>query len=313
MSRRNALLIGCCLLFLAVLSNAWAGCSSNGAAGAQTAAAAFTEYEAFTVGTQTFTNTATRADAQPAGPAASPDTTAAPTAPAAGSTAPASGSYALIYNGPVAASGATEAVAAIVAQAGLPVKYLSNPEDLPSLLPDAKVFIIGGTEDDLTPLIAAFTPAATAALKDYLQNGGRYLGICGGGYMASTGWSEYGGYFTGLGLIPAESGSFLGEPAPQILPVRWLGENREMYYQDGPVFYLKPTAESVRVIARYANGQTAAFLSSYGRGKVAVSGTHPEARQSWIYEAANGDSWTSSAPLAVDLLNEVLSGEPVNP
>ncbi len=305
MLMRKALLIGCCVLCFAAISTVWAGCSSSGSAGSEKGVAVFTQSEASTTGTETSTNTAARTDAQPAGPAASPGTTAA-------SIAPAAGSYALIYNGPVAAEDGPGAVAAIAEQAGLPVKYVSNIEDLPSLLPDAKVFIIGGTEDDLSPLIAAFTPVAIASLKDYLQNGGRYLGICGGGYMASTGWSEYGDYFTGLGIIPAESGSFLGEPAPQVLPVRWLGETREMYYQDGPVFYLKSTAESVRIIAQYANGQTAAFLCSYGRGKVAVSGPHPEARQSWIYEAANGDSWTSSASLAVDLLNELLSGNPVN-
>ncbi len=248
---------------------------------------------------------AARTDAQRGGPDTSPDIAAA-------STAPAAGSYALIYDGPVAASGSTAGISDIAAQVGLPVKVVSNIEDLPRLLPDAKVFIIGGTQDDLSPLVAAFTPAVTAALKDYLRNGGRYLGVCGGGYMASTGWAENGASYTALGIIPAESGSLLGEPDPRILPIRWLGETHQMYYQDGPVFYLNPAAENVRVIARYANGQVAAFLSSYGRGKVAVSGPHPEASQSWIYGAANENSWTSSTPLAVDLLKELLSGDPVN-
>ncbi len=305
MLSRKATLTGCLVLCLAALSIAWAGCAPSGKAVSEIGTAAFTQSVASTAGTQAATNAAIPTAAQPPAPATSPATTAA-------STAPAAGSYALIYDGPVADTSATAAVAAIAAQAGLPVKYVSDIADLPGLLPDAKVFIIGGTQDDLSPLIAAFTPAVTAALKDYLRNGGRYLGICGGGYMASTGWAEYGTYFTALGFIPAEAGSYLGEPAPQILPVRWLGEDRQMYYQDGPVFYLKPTAESVRVIANYANGQVAAFLSSYGRGKVAVSGPHPEARPTWAAEAANGNAWTSSAPLAVNLLEELLSGNPVN-
>ncbi len=297
--RRKAALIWCFIFGIATLSALWAGCSSGGSTGLETDAAVFTQSASATIGA----STPAPAEGQRGGPDAP--------APAA-SIEPAAGSYALIYNGPVAASGSTEALADVAAQAGLPVQYVSNIEDLQRLLPDAKVFIIGGTQDDLSPLVAAFTPAATAALKDYLQNGGRYLGICGGGYMASSGWTEDGKSFASLGIIPAGSGSYLGQPEPQILPINWLGQTHQMYYQDGPVFYLKPGAEDVRIIAQYANGQVAAFLSAYGRGKVAVSGPHPEARQTWVYGEPNADSWTPSTPLAVDLLKELLSGKPIN-
>jgi hypothetical protein len=66
--------------------------------------------------------------------------------------------YALIYNGPVAADEAPEALADIAAAAGLPVRYIADLSGLPALLPRAAIFMIGGTEDDLSPLINAFTP-----------------------------------------------------------------------------------------------------------------------------------------------------------
>ncbi len=304
MPSRKAALIQGCLLFLAVSIAFWAGCSPGKNASGKTS------------------STISRPKGSPLAGAVTPPGTSAGSQTTAGSqlddsatcsvsnqpsTAGGGGSYALIYDGPVAATGATAAIASVAAQAGLPVKYVVNIQDLPALLPAAKVFIIGGTEDDLSPLVAAFTPKITAALKNYLQNGGRYLGICGGGYIASTGWEEYGQSFTSLGIIPARSGSFTGgEADPRILPVSWLGQTRQMYYQDGPVFYLMPTAEQTRIIACYADGRVAAFISSYGRGRVAVSGTHPEATPSWIYGAANGGAWTSSVPLAVDLLQELL-------
>jgi glutamine amidotransferase-like uncharacterized protein len=222
------------------------------------------------------------------------------------------GSYALIYNGPVADKDGTEAVAAIVEQVGLPVKYVSDIAELPRLLNDAAVFIIGGTEDDLEPLLDAFTPEVTAALKTYLRNGGRYLGICGGGYMASTGWEEDEGFVETLGVIPAKSESYVEDYDSRILSIRWLGETRLMYFQAGPVFDLVQSPEAVEVIAYYDDDRIAALVSSYGEGKVAVSGPHPESPESWKDDAANGGTMTLSTDLAVALLQDLLSNRPVN-
>ena len=68
------------------------------------------------------------------------------------------GKYALIYNGPVSAEDCPEAAAAIATAVGLKVRFVSNVGELPNLLKDTAVFIIGGTEDDLHPLLIAFTP-----------------------------------------------------------------------------------------------------------------------------------------------------------
>ncbi len=220
-------------------------------------------------------------------------------------------SYALVYNGPVAAEECPEAAAAIAQLAGLSIKYISDLSTLPDLLPDAAVFIIGGTEDDLDPLIQAFTPVVDQAFKGWLQSGGRFWGICGGGFFASTGWWESSGFVRMLGIIPAESDDFLSHSRPRILPIQWLGVTRPMYFQGGPKFILKNTSEQVEIIARYSDGQIAALLATYGNGKVAVCGPHPEAPKSWSYETPNPSDWVSSADLAVALLQELLSDHPV--
>lgn len=219
--------------------------------------------------------------------------------------------YALIYNGPVAASGATEAVTAIVEQLGLPVNFVSDIEELPRLLNGAAVFIIGGTGDDLKPLLDAFTPEITAALTAYLRSGGRYLGICGGGYMASTRWEVDGGLGKMLGIIPARSENLDMNYDPRILPIRWLGATRLMYFQTGPAFDLVQSPEAVQVVAYYDDGRIAALVASYGEGKVAVSGPHPEAPDSWRNDVSNGETMTVSTDLALALLKDLLSERPV--
>lgn len=221
--------------------------------------------------------------------------------------------YALIYNGPVAAEEGPEAAAAIAEQVGLPVKFVADLAELPQLLGQAAVFIIGGTVDDMNPMVDAFTPEVAAALKEYLRSGGRYLGICGGGFVASTGWEEGDAFVKTLGIVPAESGDFMEDSEPQIVQIRWLGETYPMYFQAGPVFELEQSPEAVRVIAKYADGQIAALISSYGSGKVAVCGPHPEAPESWSEDAENGDEWKATTDLAVALLQELLSDRPVTP
>lgn len=222
------------------------------------------------------------------------------------------GSYALIYNGQVAAEEGPEAVAAIAQQVGLSVIYVSNIAELPSLLNDAAVFIIGGTEDDLSPLKDGFTPDVMSAFQTYLRNGGRYWGICGGGYLASTGWDEEEGFVDMLGIVPAKSSEFDEDDAPQILPIQWLGETIPMYFQFGPAFDLTNSAEDVNVFAYYEDGSIAGLMSSYGNGKVAVCGPHPEATESWGEDIEDVDDWMPRTDLGVALLQDLLSDSPVN-
>ena len=219
--------------------------------------------------------------------------------------------YALIYNGPASAEDCPEAAAALAQHVGLKVKFVYNVGKLPILLKDTAVFIIGGTQSDLTPLVKAFTPKVTEALKDYLRNGGRYLGICGGGFMASTGWNEDHTFVNGLGIIPAQSKVYRDDYKARIIPIRWQGQTRPMYFKAGPSFQMVSSTEVAQVIAYYEDGSIAALLSTYGLGKVAVCGPHPEARESWQDEAKDGSKWTSSLDLAVDFLQDLLSDRPI--
>jgi hypothetical protein len=234
-------------------------------------------------------------------------------ADSAGSSGQSNGSsdkYALVYNGPVSAEDCPEAVAAIAEKAGLNVRFVSIPGDIPRLLDNAVVFIIGGTEDDMGPMVKAFTPKITSSIKEYLRNGGRYLGICGGGFMASIGWKEGSEYMKGFSIISAESSVFQGSFEAKILPIRWMRETRPMFFKAGPVFHPKKSQETVQIVATYSDGSIAALMSAYGKGRVAVCGPHPEARESWKDDATDSSKWVSSVDLAVLFLKDLLSDKP---
>lgn len=227
------------------------------------------------------------------------------------SSAPAREPYALIYNGPTADQASTEAISSVVQQLGLPVRYIANLDALPTQLGDARVFIIGGTDDDVEPLLQRFTPALRSTLKTYLRQGGRYLGICGGAYLASLGWPEEDRFVEGLALVPAQSDGYDQDFEAKIYPVTWLGETRQMYYQAGPSFALAESPETVARLAYFEDRQLAALMSTFGAGKVAVSGPHPEAPDSWRAEALRGDQMDRNLDLALQLLRELLSDRPV--
>ncbi len=221
------------------------------------------------------------------------------------------GGVALIYNGPVSGEDCPESAAAVAREAGLTVRFMTRPQDLPGLLPGTAVFILGGTTDELAPLMREFTPEARIALTNYLRQGGRYLGICGGGFMASTSWEEAVGVVEGLGLVSASTTTHDEDFSPRILPITWLGKVWPMYVRAGPAFHPRPGPEPMRPLATYANGELAALVAGYGRGKLALTGPHPEARDSWPEEASGGKTWVSTTHLLVDLLQELLSDAPV--
>ncbi len=219
--------------------------------------------------------------------------------------------YALVYNGPVSAEDCPEAAAAIAERAGLNVRFVSVPADIPRLLDNAAVFIIGGTDDDMGPMVKVFTLKINNSIKEYLRNGGRYLGICGGGFMASTGWKEGSEYMKGLGIIPAKSSVFQNSFEAKFLPVKWMGKNRPMFFKAGPNFHPQKSHETMQIIATYSDGSIAALMSTYGKGKVAVCGPHPEARESWKDDATDGNKWVSSVDLAIQFLKDLLSDQPL--
>lgn len=117
------------------------------------------------------------------------------------------------------------------------------------------------------------------AIRTFVKNGGRYLGICMGGFLAEPGHFNI---FPGrVNEYYSSSGASVTTPDPALVPVIWRGKLRHMYFQDGGYMVLEPGTAGVTVLATYSNRAIAAVVVPYGKGKVGLSGPHPEAPPRW--------------------------------
>ncbi len=189
---------------------------------------------------------------------------------------------ALVYRGDAACEGCPEAAAALLNRTGgFTVRYVGPDGDLAldaTTLAAAALYVQPGGGDDVE-LARRQMDSYAPAIANYVNSGGRYLGICMGAFLAGT--------VNGFGLWPGEIEEYSGMPnadihtdADVLVPVRWGGRDRQMYFQGGPYF----TAPASTVLARYTNDAIAAFVAPSGRGRIALVGPHPEAPQSWYTE-----------------------------
>ncbi|WP_326695527.1 hypothetical protein [Streptomyces sp. NBC_01766] len=87
----------------------------------------------------------------------------------------------------------------------------------------------------------------------------------------------------GFGLLSGDLDQYITSPDATVttednalVEVEWRGRLRKVFFQDGPYFTPAPGTDTT-VLARYTNGLAAALVTSYGAGRVAVVGPHPEA------------------------------------
>jgi glutamine amidotransferase-like uncharacterized protein len=227
---------------------------------------------------------------------------------------------ALVYRGPAGCPGCSEAVADLLQNSRwrFDVRYVGPYERLmlsAEALQGAALYAQPGGSGDLTQAYRQVKKHAHI-IRSYVESGGRYLGICMGGYLA--------GRTPGFQLLPGDTDQFIASrkasvrtEADTVVSVRWRGQLRSMYFQDGPFFVLDRGATDVVVLATYTNGKIAALVAPYGKGKVGVSGPHPEATAEW-YEEANlvnpeGVDVTPGHDLIDTLMENFVDAEVVGP
>jgi len=213
---------------------------------------------------------------------------------------------ALVYRGPASAPGCPEAVAELLRRSrwGLEVAYVGPREELgltADVLARAALYAQPGG-GQLRPAYRRLRRHAPA-IREFVRDGGRYLGFCLGGYLA--------GRSPGFAVLPGDTDQYIASPgatvtdeAEVVTTVRWRGEPRQLYFQDGPYFTLDPSPGGAEVLAVYDNGLPAAVVARYGRGAVGVSGPHPEATRDWFTDA--GLPHTAADDLGLQLLDELM-------
>jgi glutamine amidotransferase-like uncharacterized protein len=193
------------------------------------------------------------------------------------------------------------------AKQGFDVRYVGPKETLKltaANLKRAALYVQPGGGDS-SELAARQMRASAPIISAYVRNGGHYLGMCMGGYLAGT---------PGFDILPGNSDQFITSKGASVktakdttAQVSWRGKTRYMYFQDGSLFTVKPGATGVTVLARYTNNQIAALVAHTGRGKVAVAGPHPEAPSSWYSYNHVTDRDGNDADLGRDMINTLMS------
>lgn len=148
-----------------------------------------------------------------------------------------------------------------------------------SALCDILVFVGGASSEYL------YYTGNHANIRSFVENGGCFVGFCAGAYYACSTMRWNGEvYDYPLELFPGEAaGPYLQwgslatiDLSPEISFHRDFPDTVEMWYFGGPCFTGFPEP-NVDILARYrANGEAAVIAFSFGRGRVLLSGPHPE-------------------------------------
>jgi glutamine amidotransferase-like uncharacterized protein len=121
----------------------------------------------------------------------------------------------------------------------------------------------------------SLTSSTTANIRNAVQNGLNYLGICAGGFFAGN--SPY----NGLNLTSGVRFGFYSAENQGIrktsVPITVAGApTLDHYWEDGPQFTGWGT-----VVGKYPDGTAAVVQGTFGSGWVVLIGVHPEAPENW--------------------------------
>jgi len=136
-------------------------------------------------------------------------------------------------------------------------------------------------------------------ILEYLDRGGRYLGICMGAYWAGRNYLDI--------LDGGDCVQYIKQPYAAIrrsysttAKVTWNGEQEDMFFYDG-CSILSPRVD---VVSRYQNGDVmAAFYKRIG-----IIGCHPESEESWYSKKYLAPRWHGGRhhQLLVDFVDELM-------
>jgi biotin--protein ligase len=146
---------------------------------------------------------------------------------------------------------------------------------------NAALFVIPGGAD--LHYAKKLNGSGNEVIKKYIQNGGRFLGICAGSYYASS-YVEFGrrelsifpGKVIGPILAPYDYKSNKGARAAKIKTNFSEIPQTTVFYNGGGYFADAEKYSKTEIIATYENNLPAIIIINYGNGKTLLSGVHLE-------------------------------------
>jgi len=110
-------------------------------------------------------------------------------------------------------------------------------------------------------------------VRNFVKNGGKYLGICMGGYWAGKHYLNILNNIDAVQYIK-RPGTDTRRPHAKNIKVKWNGSDTEMFFYDGCALVGNGSHQT---LATYANGDPMAII----QGNIGVIGCHPESEQFW--------------------------------
>jgi glutamine amidotransferase-like uncharacterized protein len=219
------------------------------------------------------------------------------------------GSVGLVWDGDGAcAEDCALASANAVEAAGLSVRYVnqntvaSTIAEVEAVFADARVWVMPGGYASTE--VSAIPPAIKTALVKFVAAGGGYVGWCAGAFAATSSIGTIGK--PGLGIFPGSSDVYTtrnnqNSYGASIEKLTWFNGTRNFYLEGGP--FLKELPSSVEVVGRYDDQvSVAAARTTYGNGRVFITGVHPEAPSWWWSGTSISDADGSDEAYATDMI-----------
>ena len=169
----------------------------------------------------------------------------------------------------------------------------------------------------LLPILQAMDEELKIAVREYVENGGSYLGSCGGSIPGARQLTHDYGTTQMIGLVPANAYDYLAWAAAGYsgqftfseddLNGDYKGTIQAVGYTGGPAFEIISGSESeVNVLATYTSnipgavvstaGKAAISASAYGLGKVVLIAPHPESNENTRFLFFNLLEWSLDKP-----------------
>jgi len=138
---------------------------------------------------------------------------------------------------------------------------------------DVDMIAVPGGLGDASSYETAFRYNAEP-VRDFVAQGGRYLGICMGAYWAGS------HYLNILQDVDAEQyirrpGADTRRPHAKNISVRWRNRDEKMFFYDGCA--LTGDQTKFTTVATYTNGDAMAIIQN----NIGLIGCHPESEQFW--------------------------------
>jgi glutamine amidotransferase-like uncharacterized protein len=123
-------------------------------------------------------------------------------------------------------------------------------------------------------------------IKKYIENGGKYLGICMGAYLAG------GHYFDILEGVDAfqytrRRRSEIKREKETVIKIKWQNKFYDMYFYDGCAMI--GDEKKFKIFATYSNGDPMAIIQK----SIGLIGCHPESPLNWYEDIELEKKWNN--------------------